>query len=71
MFPFCLIRIRYKFTAFKIFQSRLRILHFVPGTFKKKSGKKINCGRWFENVDIALPDSVSSKEVRFEKNIMN
>ena len=24
-------------------------------------------GRWFENVDVALPDSISSKEVEFEK----
>ena len=29
--------------------------------------KKINCGRWSENVDVTLPDSVSSKEVEFEK----
>ena len=33
------------------FQSRLRILDFVTG----------NCGRWSENVDVTLPDSVSSK----------
>ena len=29
--------------------------------------KKINCGRWSENVDVTLPDSISSKEVEFEK----
>ena len=49
------------------FQSRLRILDLVTGFFEKKSGKKINCGRWSENVDVTLPDSVSSKEVEFEK----
>ena len=32
-----------------------------------KSGKKINCGRWSENVDVTLTDSISSKEFRFEK----
>ena len=32
-----------------------------------KSGKKIKCGRWSENVDVTLPDSISSKEFRFEK----
>ena len=47
------------------FQSRLKILDFAAGTFEKQSGKKINCGRWSENVDVTLPDSVSSKEVRF------
>ena len=51
----------------KFFQSRLRILDFVPGTFEKKSCEKINCRRWFENVDVTLPNSVSSNEVRFEK----
>ena len=59
--------IRYKFNAFKFFQSRLRIQDLVTGIFEKKSGKKINCGRWFENVDVTLPDSISSKEVEFEK----
>ena len=49
------------------FQSRLRILDFLTGTFEKKSGKKINCGGWPENVDVTLPESVSSKEVWFEK----
>ena len=63
MFPIYLIKIRYKFTASKFFQSRLRILDFVLGTFEKKSCKKINCG----NVDVTLPDSLPSKEVRFEK----
>ena len=28
---------------------------------------KINCGRWSENVDVTLPDSISYKEVEFEK----
>ena len=71
MFPFYLIKIR--FTAVKFFQSRLRILDFVHGTFEKKSGKKINCGIgkkinwWPENVDVTLPDSVFSKKVRFQK----
>ena len=27
----------------------------------------VNFGRWSENVDVILPDSVSSKEVTFEK----
>ena len=49
------------------FQSRLRILDFVPGTFEKKSGKKLSCGRWSENVDVTLLDSVYSKEVKLEK----
>ena len=49
------------------FQSRLRILDLVTGIFEKKSGKKIICGRWSENVDVTLPDSISSKEVEFEK----
>ena len=49
------------------FQPRLIILDFVTGTFEKKSGKKRNCGRWLENVDVTLPDSVFSKEVRFGK----
>ena len=48
-------------------QSSLNILDFVAGLFKKKSLKKTNCGRWSENVDITLPDSISSKEVEFEK----
>ena len=34
---------------------------------RKNLVKKINCGRWFENVDVTLPDSISSKEVEFEK----
>ena len=51
----------------KFFKSSLRILDLVIGFFEKKSGKKINCGRWSENVDVTLPDSISSKEVEFEK----
>ena len=27
----------------------------------------MNCGRWSKNVDVTLPDSISSKEVEFEK----
>ena len=49
------------------FPSRLRILVFVPGTFEKRSSKKINHGTRSENVDVTLPDSVSSKAVRFGK----
>ena len=67
MFPIYLIKIRDKFTAFKFFQSRLRILNLVTGTFEKKSGKKINCGKWSENVDVTLPDSISSKDIEVEK----
>ena len=48
-------------------QSCLRILDLDARIFEKKSGKKINCGRRYENVDVTLPDSVSSKEVEFEK----
>ena len=58
---------RGKFTAFKLFQSRLRILDLVAGLFEKKFGQKVNCGRWYENVDVTLPDSVSSNEFEFEK----
>ena len=43
------------------------MLDLVTGTFEKRSAKKINCGRQSENLDVTLPDSVSSKEVRFEK----
>ena len=58
-------KIKLLFSIF--FQPRLIILDFVTGTFEKKSGKKRNCGRWLENVDVTLPDSVFSKEVRFGK----
>ena len=61
-----MIKIRDKFTAFTFFQSRLRILNLVTGTFEKKSGKKINCGKWSENV-VTLPDSISSKDIEVEK----
>ena len=40
---------------------------FVAGIFEKKYLKKINCGRGSKNVDVSLPDSISSKEVEFEK----
>ena len=66
MFSIYFIKIRDKFTAFKFFQSRLRILNLVTGTFEKKSGKKINCGKWSENV-VTLPDSISSKDIEVEK----
>ena len=45
---------------------RLRILNIVTGIFEKESCKKINCGRWSENVDVTLRDSVSSKEFECE-----
>ena len=48
-------------------QSSLRILDLVIGIFEKKSGKKINCGRWSENIHVTLPDSIFPKEVEFEK----
>ena len=44
-------------------QSRLRILDLVTRIFEKQSCRKINCGGWSENVDLTLPDSISSKEV--------
>ena len=50
------------------FQSRLRILDLVTEIFEKNSGKKNNSGRWTQNVDVTLPDSVSSKEIEFEKD---
>ena len=34
---------------------------------RKNLLKKINCGRWSGNVDVTTPDSISSKEVEFEK----
>ena len=45
----------------------VNILDFVAGIFEKKYLKKINCGRGSKNVDVSLPDSISSKEVEFEK----
>ena len=48
-------------------QLRLRILDLDARIFEKKSGKKMNCGRRYENVDVTLSDSVSSKEVELEK----
>ena len=38
---------------------------------KKNLVKKINCGRWSENVDVTFPDSISSKEIRFVKISIN
>ena len=43
------------------------MLDLVTGIFEKKSGIKINCGRWSENIDVTLLDSICSKEVEFEK----
>ena len=34
---------------------------------RKNLVKTKHCGRWYENVDVTLLDSVSSKEVEFEK----
>ena len=68
MFPIYLIKIRDKLTAFKFFPvtcQNIRLI--VTGIFETNSGKKINCGRWSENVDVTLPDSISSKEVEVEK----
>ena len=45
----------------------LDLLDLVTGIFEKKSAKKRNCRRWLENVDVTLPDSISSEEVEFEK----
>ena len=59
-----LYKICYQFIWLK---SCLRILGFFTGIFEKKSGQKINCGRWSEIVDVTLPDLVSSKEAEFEK----
>ena len=42
-------------------------MDFFVGIFEKKSFKKTNCGRWSENVDVTLHDSISSKEGEFEK----
>ena len=48
-------------------QSYLNILDFVAGIFEKKYFKKVNCGWWSKNIDVILPDSISAKEVEFEK----
>ena len=45
-------------------------MDFTAGIFEKKPFKKINCGRWSENVDVTLPDSVPSKEVESEKMLL-
>ena len=42
-------------------------MNITAEIFEKKSFKKINCVRWSENVDVTSPDSISSKEVEFEK----
>ena len=49
------------------FLSLLKILDFITGIFEKISGKKIH---WFtfENIDVTLPDLISSKEVEFERS---
>ena len=41
-------------------------MDFTAGIFEKKPFKKINCGRWSENVDVTLPDSISSKVAEFD-----
>ena len=67
---FSLYEICSQFIGLKLsifFQSLLRILDFVTRTFEKKCDKKINCGRWFENVDVILPDSVSSSRLNVKK----
>ena len=61
-----MIKIKDKFTALKFFpitSQNIRLSYWN----EKRFGKKINCGRLSENVDVTLPDSVSSKEVEFEK----
>ena len=40
-------------------------MDFTARIFKKKSFKTMNCRRWSENVNVTLPDSISS-EVEFE-----
>ena len=42
------------------------MLDFTAGSFDENSFKKINCGRWSENVVVTLPDSISSTDVQFE-----
>ena len=68
MLPIDLIKIRNKFIVFKFSPVIPENIGFCCWTFEKKSLKKINCRKWSENVDITLPDSISSKEVvKFEK----
>ena len=67
MFQFIWLKSEINLLLSNFFQSRLRILDLVTGIFEKKSGKKINRGRWPENVDMTLPDSIFSKENEFEK----
>ena len=47
--------------------SYIGFIGFTVGIFEKKSFQKINFGRWSKNVDVTLTDSVSFKEVEFEK----
>ena len=47
--------------------SYIGFIGFTVGIFEKKSFQKINFGRWSKNVDVRLTDSVSFKEVEFEK----
>ena len=51
----------------KFLEWPLNILDFAADILEKKSFKEMNCGRWSENVDLTLPDSISSTEVEFEK----
>ena len=73
MFPIYLIKIRDKFTAFKFFPITSQNVRLNYWNFWEKILlKKINCWRWSENVDVTLPDSISSKEVEFEnENILS
>ena len=68
MYPIYLIKIRDKFTAFTFFSSTSQNIRLrLTKIFEKKSGKKVNCGRWSKMVDVTLPHSISSKEVKFQK----
>ena len=46
------------------------ILDFCAGNFEEISVNKINCAKWSRNVRVTLPDSISSKEVEFEKMLL-
>ena len=60
MFPIKLIKTRNKFFTFK----------FSPVILRKYLSTKLNCARWCKDVRVTLPDSVSSKEVEFEKILL-
>ena len=67
---FYLIKIRYKFIAFKFFPITSQNIRLCSRNFKKKSGKKINHRRWSENVYVTLRNSVFSKDVKFEEILL-